>query len=250
MQTLAPQLYLPAHVFACYTGTGGQLVLLDVRRDEYMGLSATQARAMAVHVANWPMPPDAADDGAPLAAERVGRLIERLREKCILSPVADGEREPPPALPTVQSKLVREFPGTRPRVSLADAGRLLLAALRSARSLRLRSLESTLHHVRDRKRERLTARAASSLPPRDSNELRQWVTAFIHLRPLLFGARDHCLFDSLALIEYLALRGAYPMWVFGVRILPFGAHCWVQEGAVVYNDTPEHARSFTPILSI
>lgn len=249
MQTLATQLYLPAHVFACYTGTGGELVLLDVRRDEYMGLSATQARALATHVANWPTPPGAAD-AAPLPAERLERLVERLRAKCILSPVPEEEWEPSPALPTAQSKLVCEFPGTRPHVRLGDAGHLLLASLRAARSLRLRSLESTLRHVRDRKREQLRTRAARGLSANHADELAQWVAAFVHLRPLLFGARDHCLFDSLALVEYLALRGAYPMWVFGVRVSPFGAHSWVQDGAVVYNDTPEHVASYTPILSI
>jgi hypothetical protein len=59
-----------------------------------------------------------------------------------------------------------------------------------------------------------------------------------------------CLFDSLALIHFLAQYGLYPDWVFGVSADPFEAHCWVQAGQVVLNDTVERVSAFTPILTI
>jgi hypothetical protein len=37
--------------------------------------------------------------------------------------------------------------------------------------------------------------------------------------------------------------------VFGVQARPFAAHCWVQKGEVVFNDTVEHVSGYTPIMT-
>lgn len=58
-----------------------------------------------------------------------------------------------------------------------------------------------------------------------------------------------CLFDSLALLQFLRGRGLTARWVFGVRTHPFEAHCWVQAGRIVLNDSAEHAGGFSLILS-
>jgi hypothetical protein len=69
------------------------------------------------------------------------------------------------------------------------------------------------------------------------------------LRPLY--PRDYlCLFDSLALIEFLAQHGLYPTWVFGVTSDPFMAHCWVQEGDTLLNDTVAHVGQFVPLMTV
>jgi hypothetical protein len=54
----------------------------------------------------------------------------------------------------------------------------------------------------------------------------------------------------LALSEFLALRDASARWVFGVQFAPFAAHCWLQQGDVVFNDNVEHVRRFTPIMVV
>jgi len=59
-----------------------------------------------------------------------------------------------------------------------------------------------------------------------------------------------CLYDSLALMLYLAYFSVFPNWVFGVRSNPFMAHCWVQYGRTVLNGTDEEARSYTPIMIV
>ena len=58
-----------------------------------------------------------------------------------------------------------------------------------------------------------------------------------------------CLFDSLCLLEFLACYALFPKWVFGVNAEPFQAHCWVQEGTAVLNDTVERVSAYTPIMS-
>lgn len=59
-----------------------------------------------------------------------------------------------------------------------------------------------------------------------------------------------CLMRSLQQRLYLAGRGLSAAWVFGVRTWPFEAHCWLQAGDVVLDDTPEHAGAYTPILVV
>ncbi|KQY28326.1 hypothetical protein ASD21_15875 [Caulobacter sp. Root1455] len=59
-----------------------------------------------------------------------------------------------------------------------------------------------------------------------------------------------CLMRSLEQRLYLARRGFAVAWVFGVRTWPFEAHCWLQAGEVVLDDSLGHARGFTPILVV
>lgn len=62
----------------------------------------------------------------------------------------------------------------------------------------------------------------------------------------LFYPRDYnCLFDSLALVRFLRLRGLAGDWVFGVRGMPFAAHCWVAIGNTPLNDDPDFVAPYT-----
>lgn len=59
-----------------------------------------------------------------------------------------------------------------------------------------------------------------------------------------------CLLDSLAMVKFLARRKLRANIVFGVTSDPFSAHCWVQAGDLVLNDTVGHANAHTPIRVI
>lgn len=74
--------------------------------------------------------------------------------------------------------------------------------------------------------------------------------AFNSMRPL-YPRPYLCLFDSLALLDFLAHWNLFPTWVFGVSADPFEAHCWVQERDVVLCDTTQFsARWFSTIMAI
>ncbi|GAD58270.1 hypothetical protein MBEBAB_0520 [Brevundimonas abyssalis TAR-001] len=38
--------------------------------------------------------------------------------------------------------------------------------------------------------------------------------------------------------------------VFGIKLVPFGAHCWVQAGETVLNDTVDNVSEYTPIMVV
>ena len=57
-----------------------------------------------------------------------------------------------------------------------------------------------------------------------------------------------CLHDAILLARMLGRRGIAHQLVFGVRLDPFGAHCWVQTGDLVLTGMLATAREVTPIL--
>jgi hypothetical protein len=66
-----------------------------------------------------------------------------------------------------------------------------------------------------------------------------------------FYPRDYlCLFDSLALLEFLLHYGVQADWIFGVASDPFAAHCWLQRGNVLLNDSLDRVTGFYPILAV
>lgn len=73
------------------------------------------------------------------------------------------------------------------------------------------------------------------------------VKAFEHAA-LLRSAVDRCLPRSIALAGLLARYGCRCEVVLGVKLRPFAAHCWVQAGQVVLNESVEEAARYTPIL--
>lgn len=60
--------------------------------------------------------------------------------------------------------------------------------------------------------------------------------------------QEACLFRSFMLLSFLREQAQDANWVFGVRTRPFEAHCWVQAGPVVLNDSLDHVRNFVPIM--
>jgi hypothetical protein len=58
-----------------------------------------------------------------------------------------------------------------------------------------------------------------------------------------------CLVRSALLMRFLKRRGLEADWVFGVRLWPFMAHCWVQLDDLCLNDDVERLAAYTPIYS-
>jgi hypothetical protein len=156
-----------------------------------------------------------------------------------------GKEARPVQMPRADAVLVIEDLEARPEVRFVHVARFLWASGVTALSLRWRSIESVIATVSARNAAG-RARAATL----DLETARAAAAAFIRLRPLLFGAQDACLFDSLAMMRYLSYFRVFPTCVIGVQTGPFGAHCWVQHDAMVFNDVPEYVRRFTPILAV
>lgn len=62
--------------------------------------------------------------------------------------------------------------------------------------------------------------------------------------------QGECLFRSFMLLRFLQLAGQDARWVFGVRTWPFQAHCWLQVGETVLDDSADRVAPFTPIFAV
>ena len=62
--------------------------------------------------------------------------------------------------------------------------------------------------------------------------------------------QGECLFRTRVLRSLLHRRGCGTDWVFGVRLWPFRAHCWLQTGDLVLADDPDHVRLYAPLLVV
>lgn len=243
--------FLAPHVYPCVTDD--HAVLLDLQRNKYIGVAPDQMEALAGCIQGWPTVSATVSDahrvqdtGERPAHARAEALINKMLAAGMLTTdPAIGKDARPVQMPRAERPLVEEDLEVRPEVRFTDVVRFLAASALTALALKCRPIEAVVHRVRARK-----ARGRQSGGQLDGAVAQRAVAAFIRLRPLLFGAQDACLFDSLALARYLAWYNVYPTCVIGVQTKPFGAHCWVQEGDVVFNDAPEYVRRFTPILTM
>lgn len=126
---------------------------------------------------------------------------------------------------------------------LSDVARSLWMQRRIERRLAARSFAQVIGEAR---------KTISQCDPNASlaeEPVRREIRAFAHAR-LLRTAADRCLPRSLALALRLARHGCQANVVFGVRLAPFAAHCWVQAREEVLNDELEDVLRYTPILVV
>lgn len=132
--------------------------------------------------------------------------------------------------------------GSLPRIGVRDIVDFIVASRKASKLLKTRPMFEIVQGIRDSKS--ASARDASHI-----NLYRHSTAVFRKLRP--WHPRDYlCLYDALALLEFLARRMLYPDWVFGVQTKPFGAHCWLQVGTQLLNESTEYATRFTPIMVV
>jgi hypothetical protein len=238
--------FLSPHVHVCVAGK--QVILLDLERDKY--LAVAHAHPIGRWVRGWPQPqtgPAATlQDGAPgrVPGAENGLLAQMISQGLLVTDPALGKEAAPITADKPKVALVEYDLHVRPRATPRQLGNFCAAFAVARWSLKRRPIKDVVRAVRLRKKR---ASAASAV---DIAAIRELVTAFVHLRPLFYTARDGCLLDSVTLTHFLARYGVFPTWVFGVKTEPFYAHCWVQQGDYVFNDTPDFIKGFSPILVV
>jgi hypothetical protein len=255
-----------SHVAAC--STANCAVLLDLKRDKYVGVGPAEARVLSNFIVDWPtdtvrsnisigtnasafvasnetQEPAHLIDGIDRDSEAV--LAELISASML---VQNGEVTVFPEhieLDPPEVSLLRPSAEEIPRLSVSDVIHFVTSVAVTRCRLRLFSL----HHVTSRTRARRVKLTKRSKQPTNMTQARIRVINFKRLSPLLFRARRACLFDSLALGEFLFRFGIAANIVIGVKLSPFfSAHCWVQYENVVFNDDPATVASYKPILTL
>ena len=238
-------MFLQSHVFICQGKR--HWVILDVKRDKYLCVDRSQFEALGPSLQGWAQPANVSASDGTAVSEAAAGLANSLLAVGILSDRATHARDARPTAYPLPTEAIDPDspPGPGPRRSSAThAASFFFSSSRASRELQRQRFQLTIEAVRARK-ERNASRAGRA----DFERTRSLVAVFERLR--LFYPRSYlCLFDSLALIHFLAHFHVYPDWVFGVNEDPFEAHCWVQVGNIVLNDTVARVSSFIPIMSV
>lgn len=238
--------YIPAHVHFAFEGDA--VVFMNLRTDQYSLLLGKDARAFrsmicdsgAGGVRTIGVPEhDPANPDTPEYA-----LLRELQANYLVVYGQEGALAPTSVrLPRPEETLLSPDDFERPECRLIDILQFMKSCVLTAGRLAFFSVEHTLMNIPHR-RETIGAGRRISL-----SEARRLVGIYNYLRPF-FPKACVCLFDSLALLDFLAHHGCLPYLVFAVTLEPWEAHCWLQYGAVSFNEDAERARTFLPILTV
>jgi hypothetical protein len=218
---LAPNIYIAQ--------IGAHAVVMDIERDRYFSLSPSLSRVVEALLTY-----DMAVGNPPLWARK--KLIERK----IFTDI--GERPPSMAFHRVaksqraSNSVNYIFPTTIPLNISAQR-----ALLETALSLRFRPLLSTISWLRRQKH--LSTTSANGHP------LQSLIDAFNVARPW-FPVKPICRLDAVAMSLFLWRNGIGADLVFGARLEPFAAHCWVQYKDVVLNESSDFVTRYTPLMGV
>jgi hypothetical protein len=202
---------------------GGEPVFLDLSRDRYFGLSGEDRAAF-----------ERLRAGEQNDSAAMTRLVATgLLRRC------DGLTTIEPASTDVPDRdLSAASDGS---FSLRMAASAALALRRARRAMRPDRIGETIAKAR-----RQRAAIDTQHLERDAEAVavayaaNRWIDAI----------PQRCLIDALALDHILLSRRLRSQLVFGVRLSPFRAHCWLQTSATVLTGTAAEARNFTPILVV
>jgi hypothetical protein len=234
--------FLSKDCFVCKMGC--YWIILSARTDRYLCVAHAELASIGDQLHGWRLTSDSMEAPAPIGVE-TDELVESLtRNGIITSNPALGKPFVESACPVPESRIEAYESTTSEHVPLQWTLRALLACARIDLRLRTGALARTLA-VTERRR----LRAESSRAIRSTPHVSALVAAFQMFRPL-YPRSYLCLFDSLALLEFLAGYHILPRVVFGVVADPFQAHCWLQDGSTVINDELERVGKYKPILSV
>lgn len=193
---------------------GSDLVLLDLQADDYLCLPDCHGLEVRGNLVRGPI-----EALLRLSAEELITGVDRRSE---------ARRDPPP-LPV---KGLPAAPGVGPSpLDVLEFAAIWIDVVRSRPTIG--RLASRMGRRRGRKDD-VAAIAAR-------------VEVFRQLLPLApwTGA---CLLQAEFLLRFLNAADLDADWVFGVRLWPFLAHCWLQNDELCVSESPDTLASYHPIL--
>ncbi|HEX3950284.1 MAG TPA: lasso peptide biosynthesis B2 protein [Steroidobacteraceae bacterium] len=229
-------------VFVAQTRRGA--ILLDLRRNRYLGIGQAEARELERVVEDWPArSSDLSPPSQPIAQQE---LIDSFSSRGI---VRLGPHEPR-AIPQASIRLDGELVAmgdeidSGARTSIGHAAVFFYALISSLLMLRFQPIASVIQRIHMRR----TAAICNGYDF-DWRRTSELVSIFRRMRPYAFVAGGHCLLHALTLVRFLAHYNEFPRLVLGVKVDPWGAHSWVQHGNYLLDTNPEKVCGFTVILA-
>jgi Transglutaminase-like superfamily len=237
--------FLKRGVFVCRTRDGA--IFLDLESESYFGLGQPSAVALETVVLNWPRH-NGALSRQPATVRVPNNSSEELARALVTERLlTDDEAAAAPA--TLVSVTPKEEVTFEEALSHRLPKRLdifinyLRATLSVLIRMRFASLEALIRRFRLRR-----PQGEDLGPPFTQERARELSCSFLALQSVIVSRKGACMFDSLCLTRFLEYYGIFASIIIAVRTSPFEAHCWVQSGNLVLNDTVSNVEEFSPIL--
>jgi hypothetical protein len=223
---------------------GDGVVFLDARSGDYSAITTAQSQALSPLVVGWPtgLPSGLHQTADAIPAEIADKLAQQLVDRGLLTADRTNAATPPPSHHSAIDSM--DFLGlqdTDRPIHLIDRVRFVIAVVVASGIKSFKPLPKLLAPSHT---------AQSAYPRVDEAVVRSYVDVFRRIRIYFYTAHDHCLFDSLALRQFLKLSGIRSTLVFGVATRPFGAHSWLQHGGLVLTDPLVRIHRYTPIVAV
>ena len=219
--------FLPHHVHFC--SRGDAFVFLDLKRDDYTLIDGEAAIALrsltSSRTEEHAALSELIEEGLLTTDARAGRAIVATDIDLAVESMLDPDETP------------------TAHISLSHIVHFTAACLIAAARLRWQHIQHIVESVERRK-------FRHAHLEQDTGARAQELTGIFQRLRYFFPFDYLCLYDSLALIEFLARYRIFPTWVFGIRLEPWTAHCWVQDGRLAFNEGVEEAAGYTPIMAI
>ena len=235
-------IHLADDVFFCFSDN--RIIFLDLRKNRYLCLNERNTEAAKALLSDSTKAVPAPSSPSSILSEAdTQRVADALNEGDLLAGNDWTGNETTAVYAQTPTTSLR-VDGKAPKaVKLRHWTTFFYSAIWASAKLRWYSMKRTVQIAQSWK-ERLPKPQKG-----DRESLHDLVRVFLHLRP--YYPREYlCLYDSLALAEFLSHYHFHPQWVFGVTAEPFSAHCWVQEGDCVLNDSVDFVSRFTPIMVV
>ncbi len=208
--------------------SGGRVVFLDAEADRYFGLCRATEQAF-IRVYN-----------EETRAEDVEQLRQLLSRGMLVHDCASPGIRPPLS---VRQATCDFLPAGHGRTRSID----VLAAFASEARIAWRLAKGPLLRLVE---EVAALQARRPCPPGEDGARITGILKAASTVSLIRGSADRCLVRALAVQATCRRNGICPQLVFGVRVAPFRAHCWLQLDATVLVGDFEQARLFTPIMAV
>jgi hypothetical protein len=203
-----------------------QIVFLDLVENRYFALPAGARRELVELLDNA----DDTEMGAPHALLKRNIVVE-CPTRCSIG------------VASIDSPAMSVLESSRGGTSPFHVGRAIAARAVARFQLATRPLNRIIDDIRKAK----STLAPGSVDHRRAEEEVAWS---VETSKRFLDGNGRCLADSVAAIRLLVVRKAAANIVFGVRLNPFMAHCWVQAGTRLVTDRRDQVLQYTPILVV
>lgn len=232
-----PKYRLSQHAFLCVARR--YCVVLDARNDRYLAIKTDLMKSLGPWLDGWAGPP--VTTGADSTIH--GLASNLCRREILTSSTGLGKPVQPQFIPAGMQAAAAGSRAVSGTELMSHGFNFLRAVAHTRRLFKAGSFETIARKVTATREQGVYM----ANPDRDYEGY--LASVFKQCRPF-YNRPLVCLFDSVCLLNFLALYGFYPSIVFAVIPEPFQAHCWLQEDEWVLNDSLERVDAYTPIMRI